>query len=192
MSISFAINPFTTPAGKISGLKSAHIHPSKQYIWRSYNKSTFSTVHFDRNPFTCSCKGGKKGLMISNLALLLVVFKVTVQQARQWKSSSAQPKISETKLVDEPPNPHLRQRKERTFRPKTLRPTSLLQLWSFFLETVEQVHPQEKLLRRNSLDEATVSMQSAKALTALLQTPMCSNLNPVHSSHRSWVLPDAV
>ena len=146
MSISFAINPFTTPAGNISGLKSAHIHTSKQYIWWSYNKSTFSTVHLDRNPFTCSRKGGKKGLMISNLALLLVVFQVTVQQAWQWKSSSAQPKISETKLVD----PHLWQRKERTFWPKTLRPTSPLQLWSFFLETVEQVHPQEKLLRRNS------------------------------------------
>ena len=25
-----------------------------------YNKSTFSTVHFDRNPFTCSYKSGKK------------------------------------------------------------------------------------------------------------------------------------
>ena len=26
-------------------------------MWWSYNKSTFSIVHFDRNPFTCSCEG---------------------------------------------------------------------------------------------------------------------------------------
>ena len=41
------INPFTSPACKISRLKSAHIHASKQYIWWSYNKSTLNTVHFD-------------------------------------------------------------------------------------------------------------------------------------------------
>ena len=48
------------------------------------NNCTFSTAHFDRNPFTCSCEGkgsgggvGEKGgvaFMISDLALLLVVF----------------------------------------------------------------------------------------------------------------------
>ena len=46
------INPFTAPACKISGLKSAHIHAHKQYILWSYNKSTLSTVNSDRNPFT--------------------------------------------------------------------------------------------------------------------------------------------
>ena len=32
-------------------------------------------MHFDRNPFTCSCEaGGKKALMVSNWALLLDFF----------------------------------------------------------------------------------------------------------------------
>ena len=53
------INPFTAPACKLSGLKSAHIHAWKWYIWWSCNKSTFNTVHFDRNPFTCSIEGEK-------------------------------------------------------------------------------------------------------------------------------------
>ena len=47
-------NPFTAPACKTFRLKSAHIHACKQYIWWSYNKSTFNTVHFGRSPFTCS------------------------------------------------------------------------------------------------------------------------------------------
>ena len=50
------INPFTAPACKISGLKRAHIHACKQYIWWSYNKSTFNTVHFNKNPSLCSCQ----------------------------------------------------------------------------------------------------------------------------------------
>ena len=57
-------NFFTAPACEISGLKSAHIHDCKQCVWWSSNKSTFNTVHFDRNPFTCSCEGGKKALMV--------------------------------------------------------------------------------------------------------------------------------
>ena len=27
-----------------------------------YNKSTFNTAHFDRNPLMCSCEGGKGGV----------------------------------------------------------------------------------------------------------------------------------
>ena len=27
----------------------------------SFNKSTFSSAHFDRNSFTCSCTGGEGG-----------------------------------------------------------------------------------------------------------------------------------
>ena len=84
------INPFTAPACTISGLKGAHIHTWKQYIWWSCNNSAFYTVHFDRNPFTFSCKkkkkkggGGGGALMISNLALSLVVFWVRVRQAWQ-------------------------------------------------------------------------------------------------------------
>ena len=64
------LNPFTATACQISWLKSEHIHASKQYVICSCNKSTFSTVHFDRNPFTCSWEVGKTA---SNLALLLVV-----------------------------------------------------------------------------------------------------------------------
>ena len=55
----FYVNPFTAAACDISGLKGAHIHACKQYILWSCNKSTFSTVHFDRNPFTCSYTGEK-------------------------------------------------------------------------------------------------------------------------------------
>ena len=80
-----SFNPFTAPAWKMSALKSVHIHACRQYIWWSYNKSSFDTVHFDRNHFTCSCKGEKKALMISDLALLLVAFRVTARQAWQWK-----------------------------------------------------------------------------------------------------------
>ena len=40
-------------------------------------KSAFNTMHFDRSPLTCSCKEGSKAFMISNLALLLAVFRVS-------------------------------------------------------------------------------------------------------------------
>ena len=43
-------NHFNALACKISGLKSAHIHAWKQYIWWCYNKSTFNIVHFARSP----------------------------------------------------------------------------------------------------------------------------------------------
>ena len=56
------VNPFTASACKISGLKGTYIHACKQSIWWYYNKSTFNTVHFDRNPFKCSSEGGKKGI----------------------------------------------------------------------------------------------------------------------------------
>ena len=61
------LNPFTVPALTISGLKSAHIHPCKQYIRWSYKKSTFVTVHFDRNPLKCSCVG-EEALKVSDLS----------------------------------------------------------------------------------------------------------------------------
>ena len=57
---SLFVNPFSATACTISWLKSAHIHTFKQYIWWSYNKSTFNTLHLNRNPFTCSCKKGAK------------------------------------------------------------------------------------------------------------------------------------
>ena len=46
------INPFTAPAYKMSGLKSAHTHARKQYIFQSCNKSTFGTLRSGGNPFT--------------------------------------------------------------------------------------------------------------------------------------------
>ena len=46
---------------------------------------TFSAVHFNINPFSCSYEGGKKALMVSNLAPLLVVFRLTARQAWQTK-----------------------------------------------------------------------------------------------------------
>ena len=64
-------------------VESAHIHACKQYIWWSYNKPAFNTVHFDRNTSTCSCEGKRKDLMIFDLAFLLVVFRVTAWQAWQ-------------------------------------------------------------------------------------------------------------
>ena len=51
------INPITASACKISGLKNAHIHACTQCTWWSYNKSTFNTAGFHRNPFMCSCEG---------------------------------------------------------------------------------------------------------------------------------------
>ena len=64
MFISYLLNPFTVPVLKISGLKSAHIHPCKQYIGWSCKKSTFITVHFDRNPFTSS-RVGEEAVVVS-------------------------------------------------------------------------------------------------------------------------------
>ena len=50
------LNPFTATACKISGLKNAHIHATRQYIWWSYNKSAVNTVPFD----SALAKGAKK------------------------------------------------------------------------------------------------------------------------------------
>ena len=77
------INPFTAPACKTSGLKSAHIHASIQYIWWPCNKSALNTVNFDR--ILMLRRRGGNARMISNLALLLVIFRITERQARQWK-----------------------------------------------------------------------------------------------------------
>jgi len=57
-----AVNPFTAPDFKISGLKNAHIHASEQCIWWSYNKSTFSIAHFHKRISSCAHLKGKKGL----------------------------------------------------------------------------------------------------------------------------------
>ena len=75
---------------KFPGLKSAHIHACRQYIWWSCNKSTFRIEHFDtsfhvRKKEREKGEKKKKNLMISNLVLLLVVFRVMAQKAWQWK-----------------------------------------------------------------------------------------------------------
>ena len=64
----------TAPACKISGLKSAHIHACNGPI------STFNTVHFYKKSFHVLSKG-EKVLMISNLALLLVIFRMSARHA---------------------------------------------------------------------------------------------------------------
>ena len=43
------INPFTTPASEISGLKDARTCLKKQYIFWAYNTSTFSAMRFNNN-----------------------------------------------------------------------------------------------------------------------------------------------
>ena len=56
-SMRLVINPFTSPACKISGLKDVRIEaPSNIYIFRSYNPPTFNATRFEENPFTCHCK----------------------------------------------------------------------------------------------------------------------------------------
>ena len=85
----FSLTPSLPQLVKFPGWKVTHTHACKQYIWWSYNKSAFNTMHFDTNPFMCSCEGGGggggKALMISNLALLLIVFRATARQAWLWK-----------------------------------------------------------------------------------------------------------
>ena len=44
-------NPFTAQACKISELKDARTRPANSTLSKSYNKSTFSSVHFDAKPF---------------------------------------------------------------------------------------------------------------------------------------------
>ena len=67
------------PDLSLSGLKSAQIHSCKQYVW-SYNKSVFNTVHFNRNPVSCSCggPGGSKAFGTFNWSFS---FRVTARQA---------------------------------------------------------------------------------------------------------------
>ena len=50
------INPITASACNISGLRIAPTRAWKWYISWSYNNSTFSTVHLNKSPFTCSCE----------------------------------------------------------------------------------------------------------------------------------------
>ena len=57
---------------------------AKQYLT---NKPTFNTVHFYINPLTCLMQKRETFIMILNLALLSVVFRVTVRQA--WLKPSA-------------------------------------------------------------------------------------------------------
>ena len=54
------INPFTAPACKHSGVKGAHLHVANSLVGGPITNLTFSTVHFSRNPFTCSCERRKK------------------------------------------------------------------------------------------------------------------------------------
>ena len=53
-----------------------HARTCRQYIFRAYNTSTFNAIFFfPENLFTSRCEK-EKGLKVSNLAILLVVFKL--------------------------------------------------------------------------------------------------------------------
>ena len=50
-------NPFTGLACKLFGLGDAQVRGTcKQYIFWSYNTSTFNAMLFDENPFICQCE----------------------------------------------------------------------------------------------------------------------------------------
>jgi len=52
-----------------------HRRACKQYIFWSYNTSVFNIMHLGKNPFVYQCENkDTKGLMVSDFALLLVVF----------------------------------------------------------------------------------------------------------------------
>ena len=71
---------FTAPVCKISGLKDALTCPQMVYIFSGTVTLTFSAMCFDENPFTYHCYQCEKewtGVRVSNLAVLLVVFKWT-------------------------------------------------------------------------------------------------------------------
>ena len=69
------VNPFTAPACKISWAEGCTDTPSNS-IFSGPITSTFIAVRNYGSPFTCQCeKENRKALRVSNLALLLVVFK---------------------------------------------------------------------------------------------------------------------
>ena len=85
------MTPALTEMGSDESHFSVSVGSDGQSQDSDHKPQPFYTGHFDRNRFTCSCKrvggGLRKGggaLMIYNLALLLVVFKVTPKQA--WPS----------------------------------------------------------------------------------------------------------
>ena len=47
--------------------------PANSTFDGSVTNLTFRTVHLDTNPFACSFEGGKKVLMVSDLALLVLL-----------------------------------------------------------------------------------------------------------------------
>ena len=73
----FDFNSFTAPACNISGMKSAHTDACKQTIFRSYNISTFTTMHFGAKPFTYWFKEEEKtpGYKDFKFRTLLAVFE---------------------------------------------------------------------------------------------------------------------
>ena len=48
--------PVKCPGWKVQ----TYIYSIRQYIWGSYNKSTFNTVHLDMNPFARTCERANK------------------------------------------------------------------------------------------------------------------------------------
>ena len=75
-------NPFTAPACKTSGLKGAHIPACKQYFGWSYT-NLLSILGSLVEILSRANAKGERASLISNLALLSVVFRVTARRAWQ-------------------------------------------------------------------------------------------------------------
>ena len=75
------LTPWLPHPVKLPGCKVHTYTPANSVFDGPVTNLTFNTVHFDRNPFACSCKGDKKALMVWHFTLLLVVFRVSV---RHW------------------------------------------------------------------------------------------------------------
>ena len=74
MDFSSVLNLFTAPACKISRLKNARTHPKTVYF-PVLGISTSNAMRFDENFLMQVRQRRQKGLMVSNVALLLVVVK---------------------------------------------------------------------------------------------------------------------
>ena len=95
---------------KISGLKCAHIRACRQYNYLMVlYQICFQYYTFWQKSFHVLARRGKKAFMISNLALLLVVFRVTARQAYGSKrvNHSLAGKLFLSRSVSVPEKRHL-------------------------------------------------------------------------------------
>ena len=81
VSASIRLFPSLPQPVKFPGWK-MHGRACKQYIFRSYNTSTFSAVPFDESPFTWQCQKETKMLKSFKFRNFIGCFQVT---SRQWR-----------------------------------------------------------------------------------------------------------